>query len=89
LPATLGTALGALVVTFLLDASWPVRIGVVALVIVLALAAGRVALVRRERKEAAAGAPDPATAGGQVGDEASSAAYGTNPTDTQGDTTDD
>ncbi len=49
---TLGTALGTLVVTFLLDASWPVRIGLV----VLVLAVGLGYLLWSHRAEIARGA---------------------------------
>jgi hypothetical protein len=52
LPTTLGTALGTLVVTTLLDLSWPVRIGLIVLVLVVGLAY----VVWRNRAEIAAGA---------------------------------
>ena len=57
LPTTIGTALGTLAVTTLLDASWPVRIGL--LVLVLVLGSGYV--LWKARHEIAAGAdPTPA-----------------------------
>lgn len=37
LPTTVGTALGTLVVTTLLDLSWPVRVGLIAVVVVVGL----------------------------------------------------
>ena len=52
LPTTVGTALGALVVTTLLDLSWPVRLGLVVVVLVGGLAY----VVWRHRTEIAAGA---------------------------------
>ena len=52
LPTTVGAALGALVVTTLLDQSWPVRLGLIGVVVVLGL--GYV-LWRRRREIAPAG----------------------------------
>ena len=52
LPTTIGTALGTLVVTILLDLSWPARIGLVVAVLVIGLAY----VVWRHRAEIAAGA---------------------------------
>ncbi len=54
LPTTVGTALGTLVVTTLLDLSWPVRLGLIALVVVLGLAY----VVHRNRAAIVAGAAD-------------------------------
>ena len=56
LPTTIGTALGTLVVTTLLDLSWPVRIGLIVLVLVVGLAY----VVWKNRAEIAAGADTPA-----------------------------
>lgn len=54
---TLGAALGTLIVTTLLDASWPIRIGLVVAVVV----AGLVYLLWKNRSEiAAAGSPEAA-----------------------------
>ncbi|TQM58416.1 hypothetical protein [Humibacillus xanthopallidus] len=52
LPTTVGTALGTLVVTTLLDLSWPVRIGLIVLVLVVGLAY----VVWKNRAEITAGA---------------------------------
>ena len=54
LPTTVGTALGALVVTTLLDLSWPLRIALIAVVLVVGLA---YVLWRHRGEIAAAGAP--------------------------------
>lgn len=51
LPTTIGSAIGMLVVTTLLETSWPVRIGLVLLVLVLGLAY----LVWQHRSEITAG----------------------------------
>jgi hypothetical protein len=59
LPTTVGTALGTLVVTTLLDLSWPVRIGLIVLVLVLGLGY----VVWKNRAEIAAGAAEPADPG--------------------------
>ncbi|MFC7595112.1 hypothetical protein ACFQU3_07355 [Terrabacter sp. GCM10028922] len=56
LPTTVGTALGTLVVTTLLDVSWPVRIGLIALVVVVGL--GYVLWRHRAEVTSAGGAPD-------------------------------
>ena len=56
LPTTVGAALGTLVVTTLLDLSWPVRIGLIVLVLVVGLAY----VVWKNRAEIAAGADTPA-----------------------------
>ena len=56
LSTTLGTALGALAVSSLLNASWAVRIGIVALVLVVGLAY----LLWRHRAEISAAPPEPA-----------------------------
>ncbi|GAA2155240.1 hypothetical protein GCM10009826_16120 [Humibacillus xanthopallidus] len=53
----MGTALGTLVVTTLLDLSWPVRIGLIVVVLVLGLAY----VVWKNRAEIAAGAAAPST----------------------------
>ncbi len=53
LPTTVGTALGALVVTTLLDLSWPLRIALIAVVLVVGLA---YVLWRHRGEIAAAGA---------------------------------
>ena len=58
LPTTVGTALGTLVVTTLLDLSWPVRLGLIALVVVIGLAY----VVHRNRATIMAGAATPADA---------------------------
>ena len=50
----MGTALGALVVTTLLDLSWPLRLALIAVVLVVGLA---YVLWRRRGEIAAAGAP--------------------------------
>ncbi|WP_344254442.1 hypothetical protein [Terrabacter carboxydivorans] len=59
LPTTVGTALGTLVVTTLLDLSWPVRIALIVVVLVVGLAY----VLWRHRAEIAAaaaqGAPGP------------------------------
>ncbi|GGN01742.1 hypothetical protein GCM10009721_31220 [Terrabacter tumescens] len=52
LPTTVGTALGTLVVTTLLDLSWPVRLALIAVVLVVGLAY----VLWRHRAEIAAGA---------------------------------
>lgn len=54
LSTTLGAALGTLVVTALLDASWPVRIGLIVAVVVLGLAY----VLWKHRAEIAAGASE-------------------------------
>jgi hypothetical protein len=54
LPTTVGTALGALVVTTLLDLSWPLRIALLAVVLVVGLA---YVLWRHRGEIAAAEAP--------------------------------
>ena len=54
LPTTVGTALGALVVTTLLDLSWPLRLALIAVVLVVGLA---YVLWRHRGEIAAAGAP--------------------------------
>ena len=59
LPTTIGTALGTLVVTTLLDLSWPVRIGLIVLVLVVGLAY----VVWKNRAQIAAGASAPAVDG--------------------------
>ncbi|MEO7448777.1 MAG: hypothetical protein ABI336_10935 [Humibacillus sp.] len=56
LPTTVGTALGTLVVTTLLDLSWPARLGLITLVVVLGLAY----VVYRNRAAIVAGAAAPA-----------------------------
>jgi hypothetical protein len=53
LPTTVGTALGTLVVTTLLDLSWPARIGLVAIVLVVGLAY----VVWKNRAEVAPSSP--------------------------------
>jgi hypothetical protein len=55
LPTTVGAALGTVVVTTLLDLSWPVRLGLLALVLVLGLAY----VVYRNRAAIVAGAAPP------------------------------
>ena len=55
LPTTVGTALGTLVVTTLLDLSWPVRIGLIVLVVVVGLAY----VVWKNRAEIVAGSAEP------------------------------
>jgi len=52
LSTTIGGALGTLIVTALLDSSWPVRIGLFAVVVVVGLAF----ILWRHRAEIAAGA---------------------------------
>ncbi|WP_330472992.1 hypothetical protein [Terrabacter sp. C0L_2] len=59
LPTTVGTALGTLVVTTLLDLSWPVRLALIAVVVVVGLAY----VVWRHRGEIAAGAATSAGTG--------------------------
>ena len=59
LPTTVGAALGTLVVTTLLDLSWPVRIGLIVLVLVVGLAY----VVWKNRAQIAAGASAPAVDG--------------------------
>ncbi len=54
LPTTVGTALGALVVTTLLDLSWPLRIALIVVVLVVGLA---YVLWRHRGEIAAAGGP--------------------------------
>ncbi|MFM6848315.1 MAG: hypothetical protein ACKOVB_04335 [Terrabacter sp.] len=60
LPTTVGTAIGTLVVTTLLDLSWPMRLLLIGVVLALVLAY----VLWRHRAEitAAAGQPDPAAA---------------------------
>lgn len=59
LPTTIGAAVGTLVVATLLDASWPVRIGLAVAVVV----AGLVYVVWKNRSEiVAAGSSDPSDA---------------------------
>ncbi|HET7799441.1 MAG TPA: hypothetical protein VFL38_03410 [Humibacillus xanthopallidus] len=58
LPTTVGTALGTLVVTTLLDLSWPVRIGLIIVVLVVGLGY----VVWKNRAEIAAGASAPSAA---------------------------
>ena len=59
LPTTVGTALGTLVVTTLLDLSWPVRMALIAVVVVVGLAY----VLWRHRAETAAGAATSAGTG--------------------------
>ena len=54
LPTTVGTALGTLVVTTLLDLSWPLRIGLIVLVLVVGLGY----VVWKNRAEVTAGDAD-------------------------------
>ncbi|HET8988232.1 MAG TPA: hypothetical protein VFN43_06940 [Humibacillus sp.] len=74
LPTTLGTALGTLVVTTLLDLSWPVRIGLIVLVLVVGLAY----VVWKNRAEIAAGAGDAAS--GEAGAASAAAPFASEPT---------
>jgi len=87
LPASLGTALGAVVVWVLLDGSWPVRIGAAAVVLLVGLA---ILLWRaRHHGPGVVDGTEPAGAVGQVGDSPSPAAYDLNSPDPQGDPTHD
>lgn len=56
LPATVGSALGMVIVTFLLDTSWPVRIGL----LVLVLGVGLAWILWQNRAEIGAGAREAA-----------------------------
>jgi hypothetical protein len=66
LPTTAGTALGALVVTTLLDLSWPLRLVLVAAVLVVGLA--YVLWRHRAEPAATAGRPEPAESDGSLPD---------------------
>ena len=66
LPTTIGTALGTLVVTTLLDLSWPARIGIIALVLVVGLAY----VLWKHRAGIAAGTEQPEQASGEGAAEA-------------------
>ena len=59
LPTTIGAALGTLVVTAVLDLSWPARLGLVALVVVLGVGY----LLWKHRAEIAAAADEPPSLG--------------------------
>lgn len=84
LPTTIGSAIGMLVVTTLLEASWPVRVGLVLVVLLLGLAY----LVWDHRAELAAAASDEAQAPGAApADPTAAAVQPPDPTPTQGDPT--
>ncbi|GAA6527032.1 hypothetical protein IDVR_28290 [Intrasporangium sp. DVR] len=94
--------MGALLVTLVLDTSWPVRLGLLAVVLVVGLGVllwqsrraqpeieSRRAQPEIESRRAQPDAAKPATTDGGVTREAGPAAYNPNPTDPQGDPTDD
>jgi Flp pilus assembly protein TadB len=76
LPTTVGAALGALVVTTLLDLSWPVRLVLVAVVVV----AGLGYVLWRHRTEITAGGGADATPGGPSAPDEARAPGGDGPT---------